>query len=144
MMTSYLLLRTFFDQTLHHQMEEVSRPQRGWCWTINLIWSYSMIVSWSAKELFSQPSYIEYIWHRCMSSVIHSHLILICDFYIFKSAPMDDAFKHDVACMWWMLLFKNILHSSQKTSLTPEHSSTHILDNDQWWLKVQILRLDIL
>ena len=38
-------------------MEKLCEPQEGLGWKINLIWSHSMWISWSAYELFSQPSY---------------------------------------------------------------------------------------
>ena len=39
-------------------MDEVYGPSEGVCSKINLIWSHSMRVSWSAYELFSLSSYI--------------------------------------------------------------------------------------
>ena len=44
-----------WDPSTATVMEEVCGAQRGLCWKINLIWSYSMKVSWSGYELFSKP-----------------------------------------------------------------------------------------
>ena len=44
-----------WDPSTATPMEGVCRPQHP-CWKINLIWSHSVRVSWSANELFSRSS----------------------------------------------------------------------------------------
>ena len=52
---------TFYqwDPSTTTPIKEVYGLQVGLCWKINLIWSHSMGVFWSAYELLSQPLYIE-------------------------------------------------------------------------------------
>ena len=62
-LTLYLLLKNFFDHcdpSTATLMEEVCVLLEELSWKINLIWSYSMRVSWSAYELFSYPLYSDY------------------------------------------------------------------------------------
>ena len=56
MMISYPLLMTFLTSRIQALQHHVCEPQGVICWKINLIWSHSMRVSWSASELFTQPS----------------------------------------------------------------------------------------
>ena len=44
--------------------------------------------------------------HSSTALAIHSHMILICDFYTFKLVPTDCVFKHDVNCMRERLPFE--------------------------------------
>ena len=59
MMTSYLLLITFLTngiQTLQYLWWNCVECKEDYVEKLNLIWSHSIRVSWSAYELFSWPS----------------------------------------------------------------------------------------
>ena len=46
-----MIFLTYVIQATEMPIEEEYGAQRGLCWKINLIWSESMKVSWSAYEL---------------------------------------------------------------------------------------------
>ena len=59
-----------------------------------------------------------------------SHVILSSYLYSFKPAPMIYTFTHDIICLLWTCPLKKIPWAQTKSS-TPQHRSTHILNNDQ-------------
>ena len=64
----YWWLFVQWDPSTAILVEEVCGPQIGLCWKLNLIWSHSMRIFWSAYELFNQPSY---------STHTHKHIYII-------------------------------------------------------------------
>ena len=78
-MTSYQLLMIFYqwDPSTTILTEEMCGSQRGPCWKTDLIWSHSMRVSWSAYELFSQPSYDLHNISLSVYQKIHLYLKLL-------------------------------------------------------------------
>ena len=58
--------------------KEECRPKKVLCWKINLIWSHSMRVSWSAYELFSWP----------LHSIKYSYQIWIIFIQIYLRGPL--------------------------------------------------------